>query len=421
MKTVQPVTKHEANYPSRSTRLFLGLAFAALLAILLGTGWSALRTLSEMHAREENARRNFLSRTEPIVVVRSKLTVYGNLAQDLAAPDGVSFTTRANDIFQQIQTELELYPRLRKPDEQQLIGNLQKLIADEDRSKAIAAAEEIVSWNTGQLRLANAELLTDFNFLRGRMKQLLVILLGCALAIAIGSLAMITIQQREIHTRYAELSRNHEVQAQLSSRLMEAQEGERLTISRELHDEVGQSLGALLVDLGSLASAVPSGDERVQEAIRKIRSSAESSVNSVRNIALLLRPSMLDDLGLVAAIEWQAREVSRRSEVEVEVDAPEIPGDLRDDVKICLYRLVQEALNNVAKHSGARHAWVTLRQDQRQIALTIRDDGKGFDPERSRGLGILGMKERLRLLHGLLTIESAPGTGTSIAASVPLA
>jgi len=130
---------------------------------------------------------------------------------------------------------------------------------------------------------------------------------------------------------------------------------------------------------------------------------------------------MLDDLGLVAAIEWQAREVSRRSEVEVEVDAPEIPGDLRDDVKICLYRLVQEALNNVAKHSGARHAWVTLRQDQRQIALTIRDDGKGFDPERSRGLGILGMKERLRLLHGLLTIESAPGTGTSIAASVPLA
>ena len=415
MKTVQHVIRTEANYPRRSTRLLLGVAFAALLAILVGTGWSALRTLSEMHAREEGARRDFLSRTEPIVVVRSKLTVYGNLA-----PDGVRYTT-TDDVFQQIQTELALYPRVRKPDEQQLVGNLQKLIADQDQSKAIAAAEEIVSWNTGQFRLANAELLTDFNLLRGRMKRLLVILLGCALAIALGSLALITVQQREIHTRYAELSRNHEVQAQLSSRLMEAQEGERLTISRELHDEVGQSLGALLVDLGSLASAVPSGDERVQEAIRKIRSSAESSVNSVRNIALLLRPSMLDDLGLVAAIEWQAREVSRRSEVEVEVDAPEIPGDLRDDVKICLYRLVQEALNNVAKHSGARHAWVTLRQDQRQIALTVRDDGNGFDPERSRGLGILGMKERLRLLHGLLTIESAAGSGTSIAASVPLA
>ena len=390
------------------------------MAILLGTGRSALPTLSEMHAREEGARRDFLSRAEPIVQVRSKLTIYGNLTRGPVAAQAGSFAN-ANDLLQQIQTELSLYPSVRKPDEEQLVGNLQRLIADQDRSKAIAAAEEIVSWNTGQLRLANAALLTDFNLLRGRMKWLLLVLLGCALAIALGSLAMITVQQREIQTRYTELARNHEVQAQLSSRLMEAQEGERLTISRELHDEVGQALGALLVDLATLASSLPADNERVQEAIRKIRSSAESSVNSVRNIALLLRPSMLDDLGLVAAIEWQAREVSRRTEVEVEVDAPDIPPDLRDDVKICLYRLVQEALNNVAKHSGARHAWVTLRQDQRQIALTVRDDGKGFDPERSRGIGILGMKERLRLLHGLLSIESRPGSGTSIAASVPLA
>ncbi len=146
------------------------------------------------------------------------------------------------------------YPRLRKPDEQRLIENLESLIADQDRTyatlldlrddrqvrlllnsemlpsqrKAIAAAEEIVSWNTGQLRLANAELLTDFQLLRARMKRLLFVLLGCALAIALGSLAMITVQQREIHARYAELARNHEVQAQLSARLMEAQEGERL-------------------------------------------------------------------------------------------------------------------------------------------------------------------------------------------------
>lgn len=438
-------TDRRNDHPGRGTRVFLGIAFGSLVAIVLAAGWDALSTVREMHVREESARLDFLSRTEPIVQVRSKLTVYGNLVQESVSAESVPFS-QAQEAFRQVQSELDRYPPLRKPDERTLVDRLQTLLAEQDlnysamaglrdpprmklllnsqmlpgQQRAFATVEEIVSWNTGQLRAADSELLSGFNQLRNRMKRLLFLLMGAALAIALSGFALITAQQREIRKRYAELAKNHEAQADLSARLMNAQEQERLSISRELHDEVGQSLGAMLVDLGRLTSILPAENTDIEEALRKIRASAESSVTSVRNMALLLRPSMLDDLGLVAAIEWQAREVSRRTDVEVEVDAPELSGELREDVKVCLYRLVQEALNNVARHSGARHAWVTLHQDQREIGLTVRDDGKGFDPDRSRGLGLVGMRERLRLLHGLLRVESSPGSGTSIVASLPL-
>jgi signal transduction histidine kinase len=176
----------------------------------------------------------------------------------------------------------------------------------------------------------------------------------------------------------------------------------------------------LLVDMGRLSAILPPDDSAVRDQIRKIRLLAESSVSAVRNIALSLRPSMLDDLGLVAAVEWQAREISRRSDVEVEVHAEEIARDLREDLKTCIYRIIQEALNNVARHSGARRASVTIRVDERQIEVAVRDDGKGFDPAHCRGLGILGMEERARLLHGAFQVASKPGAGTEISARLPL-
>jgi signal transduction histidine kinase len=147
---------------------------------------------------------------------------------------------------------------------------------------------------------------------------------------------------------------------------------------------------------------------------------AERSVNSVRNMALLLRPSMLDDLGLVPALEWQAREVSRRSEMEVEVESSGVPENLAEEKKICIYRVAQEALNNAARHSGGHNARVTIRQKDAAIFLSIHDDGGGFDPHHSRGLGLLGMEERVRRLGGSFRVDSKPGAGTTIEATLPL-
>jgi signal transduction histidine kinase len=129
---------------------------------------------------------------------------------------------------------------------------------------------------------------------------------------------------------------------------------------------------------------------------------------------------MLDDLGLIPALEWQAREISRRSDVEVEVHSQSVSEDLGDETKVTVYRLVQEALNNAATHASAKNAKVTVIQGPDKITVEITDDGNGFDPERKRGMGILGMEERVRRLGGSFAIKSSPGRGATVTAEIPL-
>jgi signal transduction histidine kinase len=128
---------------------------------------------------------------------------------------------------------------------------------------------------------------------------------------------------------------------------------------------------------------------------------------------------MLDDLGLVPALEWQARETSRRGEMEVEVHAEELTGHLPDEMKVGIYRLVQEALQNAATHAHARNATVVVERRPNRVTVEIIDNGEGFEPERTRGMGILGMEERVRQLRGEFVIRSAPGKGTTVHAELP--
>src|SRR5262249_15671557 len=156
----------------------------------------------------------------------------------------------------------------------------------------------------------------------------------------------------------------------------------RRSISRELHDEVGQVLGALLIDVGRLAGVVPAENQAAHGQIRRIKELAENSVKTVRDMALLLRPSMLDDLGLLPGLEWQAGEIWRRSEMEVDVRAEMVYENLPEEVNICIYRLVQEALNNAARHASARNARVEIVETKQALRVEISDDGGGFDSER---------------------------------------
>ncbi len=138
-------------------------------------------------------------------------------------------------------------------------------------------------------------------------------------------------------------------------------------------------------------------------------------------MTLLLRPSMLDDFGLVPALEWQAREVSKRTGLRVHVAAEESSDELPDQLRTCIYRVVQEALHNCARHAGARNVRVIVRQEPRRMVLSVEDDGHGFDPGRVRGLGLVGMEERVTHLGGVFEVQSRPGSGTRIAAELPLA
>jgi signal transduction histidine kinase len=223
------------------------------------------------------------------------------------------------------------------------------------------------------------------------------------------------IKRRRAEEKLKSYSRKLQV---LSRRLVEAQEMERLNIARELHDEIGQSLSAIMMEAGNVQAA-PQADN-VSYRAASIGSIAEKTLNAVRDLALLLRPSMLDDFGLIPALNWQAREMTKRTGLNVRVNADEVSGDLPDEHKTCIYRLVQEALNNAARHAIARNLQVTVKSENGRVTFSVQDDGKGFDKRAVRGLGLLGMEERVSRLGGKFQIDSQPGRGTTISAALPL-
>jgi two-component system, NarL family, sensor histidine kinase UhpB len=200
------------------------------------------------------------------------------------------------------------------------------------------------------------------------------------------------------------------------SAALAAQEEERTRVARDLHDEVNQSLTGLLLRLEAARSAAP---PELEPELAETKALANQAMRELLTLARRLRPTALDDLGLAAAI---AGLVERLGEGEVEASIA-IDGefsDLSDDAQLVVYRVAQEAVLNVARHSGAAHVAVALRRDPEGVELTVADDGRGFAfAESERGLGIGGMRERALLVGGELTIESRPGAGTTVRLTIP--
>jgi signal transduction histidine kinase len=287
------------------------------------------------------------------------------------------------------------------------------------RSTALEIADRIAAVNEQELSNGDERLKIIFDQFRFRLGLMLALTLGIGALLALATTRHILRLARDAEMRYGQVVHAQRELKELSARLVEAQELERRAISRELHDEVGQSLSALLMELGNLGAVAP-GDAELRRHVEAIRKLAESSVNVVRNMALLLRPSMLDDLGLVPALQWQAREISKRTGMAVTVDAESVADDLPEEHKTCIYRVVQEALNNCARHAAARSVRIRVVQEAERIRLTVQDDGQGFDSTHVRGLGLLGMEERVTHLGGQFQLESEPGRGTELRIEIPL-
>jgi signal transduction histidine kinase len=204
----------------------------------------------------------------------------------------------------------------------------------------------------------------------------------------------------------------------LSRRLLEQQEHERASLARELHDQLGQSLVAVSLNLSAIKGELsPASSARVPESMRAI----EKMIEQVQTLAFELRPSTLDEFGLAGALERLVARHGERTGVRASFTAT--PADARAPVEIetACFRIVQEALSNVAWHARAHHVEVTLTVQDAALEVTVRDDGVGFDAERLRtGLGLVGMGERAELAGGRLDIESAPGAGTTLRARFPL-
>lgn len=253
----------------------------------------------------------------------------------------------------------------------------------------------------------------------GRMLAITVLL---GLAIAGAAVFRMTKLERNSEEQRLRTENAERELRRLSRQLVQAQEDERKAISRELHDEVGQMLTGLRMELRSLQDLRTAPEKEFNTHLDGAKRLAEQSLRSLRDMAMGLRPSMLDDLGLGSAVQWQARQFAKHTGIPVNVQMEGVPAALPESHRTCIYRIVQEALTNCARHAKAKTIDILIGGHGNGLSVSITDDGVGFDPlnVRGRGLGLIGMQERVMELGGELTLLSKSQKGTTLSAKIPL-
>lgn len=226
---------------------------------------------------------------------------------------------------------------------------------------------------------------------------------------------------------YEEVQEKEVVRGHLLERVVAAQEEERKRLARDLHDQTGQRLTALAMGLSSVDELLDKNPALARERLKKLETMSEGAIDDLRQFVSDLRPALLDDLGLVAALRQMAKQVEEHGSVTVEYTISGRRRRLRSQIETVLYRIAQEALNNSVRHASATHITIDLQMRESNIVLTILDNGRGFEPTsvlkpqaQVRAWGLLGMQERVALVGGKFEIESAPGRGTRLVAEIPL-
>jgi signal transduction histidine kinase len=430
-----------------NSRLVLVAGFGGLLILMAFAGLDGIQALRQIQDSNDGIREDFLLRTRLLERIRGDVYVSGTYVRDyLLEPESgkaeghryslietrkdmdaaltayhARLTPPETEPFQGLTRELDRYWRVLEPvfqwtaEKRRDRGYL--FLRDEvfpRRMAMLSIADQIRALNESQLQNGKLRVEALFSQYRGRLTITIALVIGLGLVLAAFSIHKILALENAS-------AASQEALQNLSARLVEAQEEERRSISRELHDEVGQSLTGVLLEMANLSTLIRTRDpETVAAKAAEIKREVENSIGVVRNMALLLRPSMLDDLGLVPALQWQAREISKRSGIWVKVDASAVSEDLPEEHKTCVYRIVQEALHNCVQHAQARHVNIAVEQQADGLRLAIEDDGKGFDAQQERGMGLLGIQERVGHLGGKFEVESAPGKGTTLKITLPL-
>jgi len=431
--------------------LVLSLGFAGLLVFLVAAAGGTLYLLERVRADDTRIRQAFLTRLQSLEQIRSDIYLSSTSIRDfLLSPDpGDAAAQRAPlmAIEKQTRSAMEVWSRDVDPAEQDTFYALQSEIdewwkvlqatfnwtpAEREKLRYSFFYEQLVPRRTTMLQIADRIAAINHRGLDRAEERLAqsaenlrwsLVATFCVTLVGSALLALVTIGvtrrlEGEVEKRLLETMEAREGLQGLSARLVRAQEDERRTLARELHDEVGQSLSAIMMEAGNAETAARSPE--VLDRLASISTLAERTLNVVRDLALLLRPSMLDDFGLVPALNWHAREMTKRTGLQITVNAGGLSDELPDEHKTCIYRVVQEAINNAAKHSGARGIQVVVKNVRGRVEFSVQDDGAGFDKTVVRGLGLLGMEERVGRLGGTLRIDSGPGRGTSVSAELPL-
>jgi signal transduction histidine kinase len=431
--------------------LVLSVGFGGLILFILAAAIGTLFLLERVRTDDTRIRQAFLGRLRALEQIRSEIYLSGTDMRDFLLSPGMggveaprrdilaiqaqtqaaldtyalSLDAQEQDAFQALRSEIDEWFQVFQSAFQWTPSERERLRATffneqvvPRRITMLQIADRIAEMNELGLNRAEERLAASAENLRLSLYVTFGIALLGGMMLAIATTALTLRLEREVERRLKEtIEARADLQA-LSAGLVRAQEDERRTLARELHDEVGQSLSAIMMEAASAAATTNPGG--IRDRVSSIGSMAEKTLNTVRDMALLLRPSMLDDFGLVPALNWHAREMSKRTGLHVRIDADEISDDLPDEHKTCIYRVVQEALNNAARHANARNLQVVVRDEGARVIFSVRDDGIGFDKRFLRGLGLLGMEERVRRLGGELHIDSEMGRGTTISAELPL-
>lgn len=431
--------------------LVLSIGFGGLLLCIIFAGVRTLDVLDKVRSDETEARKAFLERLTALDQLRAQIYLSGTYVRDfLLAPDSsaaAAQTSRLESLERETRDSLKAYSKSLEPEERQPFLALRTEIesywrvldttmswspSQRNRLRYAFFYNELVPRRTAMLQIADRiatvherglnkseeRLAASAGSLRQSLLVTFLITLIGGLALALVTIGFTLRLERELERRLADNLRARGDLEELSARLLRAQENERRSLARELHDEIGQSLSAILMEAEGAECAEESN--HALEHIRSVRKLAEHTVAEVRDLALLLRPSMLDDLGLIPALNWHAREIFKRTGLNVLVRAEGADGELPEEHKTCVYRLVQEAVNNSAQHANARTVEVVVRREADRLHFSVQDDGAGFDIRNVRGLGLLGMEERVRRLGGKFHIESQPGRGTLVTAELPI-
>jgi len=429
------------------------VGFGGVLVLMLIAGVDSIRVVHRIELRQVELTQTYLAQQRALESIRAALYRSGNAVRDfLTATTPRQAEARAAELRRiraEMEAALESYAQYVPERETEIFASLGQdvqryweivtpllewsprerrrggfaFLNDQvapHRQRLIEIADKIDALNQVAVDASDRRSAAQFESFRRRIAGMLLLALGLAGALAVASILRILRLENEARLRYEEIVKARGELEELSARLVAAHEEERRSISRELHDETGQSLSALQLDLGNLAAVAPPDNEEALRLIRTARELAEQTLHSIRDMALLLRPSMLDDLGLVPALEWQAREVSRRTGIRVDVEADETGERLPEELRTCVYRVVQEALHNAQRHSGAKRVHVRVVREENRLSVVVQDDGRGFDPVRTRGMGLLGMEERVRHLGGRFQVESQPGSGAAVRIELPV-
>ena len=445
--------------PSRmSIRGALVAGFTVLLAVWAFAGYELIRSLIDVERRVTAEHTAFANAADSVSLIRNNVLEASINVRDALIDSDVTARDSYRDelrIFHDAvdRRVAEYLPEVQTALEREEWAKLQVKLGEYWESLDFVFADDLPTNTTGAAtmlrrnvrpirkdvltlldnlkQLQRASLLqhdADVERLYAEARSRFVWIVGGALVLGLGAAWfaawLIAGLEREINRqRQAEMQSRHDLE-RLSARLVDAQEQERRNLARELHDEVGQALTAIKMSVG-VALRTPGTHPRAHSALEEARSVADTTLQGVRDLSQLLHPSMLDDFGLPETVAAYLRSFSKRTGIRAQFSHEGGNDRMPPDVEVGLYRIVQEALTNVARHSGALWCSVSLCQGANEVELIVEDGGRGITPESNgadarRGLGLMGMRERAQTLNGRFVLTNRPEGGTRIVVTLPV-